>query len=175
MKLINYILDEKKQRNFENIKNEMIKHMLEIKPGYKFGLKLTNKLTSKSWISSTNNIDQREKHLKTLLKSREKWNGPWIDTFSSLTEQQIENDSVRFDRFEDIGNISIVDIINSNFSETIAKDIKPLFIEIVRIFALEVNLKDKNKFRDLIEEYFDQKKNSYNLNELIDKLDLEIE
>ena len=80
-----------------------------------------------------------------------------------------------FDRFEDIGNISIVDIINSNFSETIAKDIKPLFIEIVRIFALEVNLKDKNKIRDLIEEYFDQKKNSYNLNELIDKLDLEIE
>ena len=31
MKLINYILDEKKQTNFENIKNEIIKHMLEIK------------------------------------------------------------------------------------------------------------------------------------------------
>jgi len=174
MKLINYILDEKKQTNFENIKNEMIKHMLEIKPGYKFGLKLTNKLTSKSWISSTNNIEQREKHLKTLLKSREKWNGPWIDTFSSLTEQQIENDSVQFDRFEDIGSVSVADIVNSNFSEAIVKDIKPLFIEIVRNFAFENNLKDKNKIRDLIEEYFDQKKNSYNLNELIAKLDLVI-
>ena len=174
MKLINYILDEKKQTNFENIKNEMIKHMLEIKPGYKFGLKLTNKLTSKSWISSTNNTEQREKHLKTLLKSREKWNGPWIDTFSSLTEQQIENDSVQFDRFEDIGSVSVADIVNSNFSEAIVKDIKPLFIEIVRIFAVEVNLKDKNKIRDLIDEYFEQKKNSYNLNDLINKLDLAI-
>ena len=172
MKLINYILDEKKQTNFENIKNEIIKHMLEIKPGYKFGLKLTNKFTNQSWISSTNNLNQREKHLKNLLKSREKWNGPWIDTFNSLTEQQIENDSVQFDRYEDIGNICVVDIINSNFSETITKDIKPLFIEIVRIFALEVNIKDKNKIRDLIEEYFDQKKNSYNLNQLIAELDL---
>ena len=63
----------------------------------------------------------------------------------------------RFDRFEDIGNISIADIIKSNFSKTIAKGIKPLFIEIVRIFAVELILKTKIKF-DLIDEYFEQKK-----------------
>ena len=72
-----------------------------IKEGKEFGIKLTNKNTHEYWISSTNNIQQRETTLKNILTKRDEWNGPWRDIFSDLSQDTIL-ENVEFQYIDDI-------------------------------------------------------------------------
>ena len=67
----------------------MRNHILEIKAGKKYGLKLVNKITNEYWISSTNDIDQRKNSLASVLKKRDLWNAPWIERFGNLPDENI--------------------------------------------------------------------------------------
>ena len=78
----------------------------EIKEGKKFGIKLTNKKTNEYWISSTNNIQQREATLKNILTKRDEWNGPWRDIFSDIEDDKVFND-IEFQYIQDRPNPSI--------------------------------------------------------------------
>ena len=78
-----------KENNFLVLKETIFKNSTELKQGKKFGLVLTNLKTSKTWISSTNNPEQREKDLKYYLKNKKLWNGPWRDIFGDLNDIDI--------------------------------------------------------------------------------------
>ena len=78
----------KAAHDYVSIIDDMRNHILEIKAGKKYGLKLVNKITNEHWISSTNDIDQRKKdslpNRKTHLR-----NAPWIEKFGNLPDEDI--------------------------------------------------------------------------------------
>ena len=74
----------KAAHDYVSIIDDMRNHILEIKAGKKYGLKLVNKITNEYWISSTNDIDQRKNRLASELKKRDLWNAPWIEKFGTL-------------------------------------------------------------------------------------------
>ena len=78
-----------KENNFFLLKDSLFKYSYELKQGKKFGLVLTNLKNFKKWISSTNNPQRREKDLIYVLKNKKLWNGPWLDIFNNLEEEDI--------------------------------------------------------------------------------------
>ena len=142
-----------KENNFLLLKNSLFKYSYELKPGKKFGLVLTNLKNLKKWISSTNNPQQREKDLIYVLKNKKLWNGPWLDIFNNLDEDDILQ-NVSFSTVS-ISDISIYELLSSSFSKVLLNDnFKREFIELVRKYA------DENKFNNNL-----KKEIGYNINE----------
>ena len=130
-----------KENNFLLLKDSLFKYSYELKPGKKFGLVLTNLKNFKKWISSTNNPQQREKDLIYVLKNKKLWNGPWLDIFNNLDEDDILQ-NVSFSTVS-ISDISIYELLSSSFSKVLLNDnFKREFIELVRKYA------DENKFNN---------------------------
>ena len=130
-----------KENNFILLKDSLLKFSYELKPYKKFGLVLTNLKNFKKWISSTNNPQQREKDLIYVLKNKKLWNGPWLDIFNNLDEDDILQ-NVSFSTVS-ISDISIYELLSSSFSKVLLNDnFKREFIELVRKYA------DENKFNN---------------------------
>ena len=130
-----------KENNFLLLKDTLFKYSYELKPGKKFGLVLTNLKNFKKWISSTNNPQQREKDLIYVLKNKKLWNGPWLDIFNNLEEEDILK-NVSFS-IVNIADISIYELLSSSYSKVLVNNnFKREFIELVRKYA------DENKFNN---------------------------
>ena len=130
-----------KENNFLLLKDSLFKYSYELKPGKKFGLVLTNLINFKKWISSTNDPQRREKDLIYVLKNRKLWNGPWLDIFNNLEEDDILK-NVSFSTVS-ISDISIYELLSSSFSKVLLNiNFKREFIELVRKYA------DENKFNN---------------------------
>ena len=159
----------------------------EIKEGKKFGIKLTNKNTNEYWISSTNNIQQREMTLKNILTKRDEWNGPWRDIFSNIEDDKILDD-IEFQLIPDINLIDSKELFYQNFSTSIDLDkIKVSFMSLVRVYLLfraqrsnygydkniKTNQTELSKLRALVEDFFKPKKEekSLKLINLVEKID----
>ena len=70
MSFRDFILKDQNSEEIRSILNNLREIILEIKPGKKYLLKLTNKLTpAKFWFSSTNDPDEREANLSNLIKN----------------------------------------------------------------------------------------------------------
>ena len=142
-----------KENNFLLLKDTLFKYSYELKPGKKFGLVLTNLKNFKKWISSTNNPQQREKDLIYVLKNKKLWNGPWLDIFNNLDEDDILQ-NVSFSTVS-ISDISIYDLLSSSFTNVLLNNnFKREFIELVRKYA------DENKFNNNL-----KKEIGHNINE----------
>ena len=148
----------------------------EIKEGKKFGIKLTNKNTNEYWISSTNNIQQREATLKNILTKKDEWNGPWKDIFSNIEDDKILTD-IEFQHIPDINLIDSKEIFYQNFSTTIDLDkIKVSFMSLLRTYLKNVKTDQilQSKLREMVEDFFKPKKEekSLKLMNLVEKIDL---
>src|SRR6056300_809489 len=118
--------------------SELKNLFFEIKEGKKFGIKLTNKNTNEYWISSTNNIQQREVTLKNILTKRDEWNGPWRDIFSNIEDDKILDD-IEFQYIPDINLIDSKELFYQNFSSTIDLDkIKLSFMSLLRAYLKNI-------------------------------------
>ena len=148
----------------------------EIKEGKKFGIKLTNKNTSEYWISSTNNIQQREITLKNILTKRDEWNGPWRDIFSNIPDDKILDD-IEFQYIQNINLIDSQELFYQNFSTTIDLDkIKVSFMSLLRSYITTIKKTDQNllsNLRSLVEDFFKPKKEekSLKLINLVEEID----
>jgi len=148
----------------------------EIKEGKKFGIKLTNKNTSEYWISSTNNIQQREVTLKNIITKRDEWNGPWRDIFSNIEDDKALDD-IEFQHIPDINLIDSKELFYQNFSTTIDLDkIKVSFMSLLRAYLKNIKTDQtlQSSLRELVEDFFKPKKDekSLKLLNLVEKIDL---
>ena len=153
-----------KENNYLLLKNAFFKNAYELKPNKKFGLVLTNLKNFKKWISSTNNPEQREKDLTYVLKNKKLWNGPWLDIFDNLDENDILK-NVDFSILN-TSDISIYELLSSSYNKVlINNNFKEEFIALVRKYA------DENKFNNNLKKeigkninlYFDELKNKYSI------------
>ena len=139
-----------KENNFLSLKEIIFKNSTELKLGKKFGLVLTNLKTSKTWISSTNNPEQREKDLKYYLKNKKLWNGPWRDIFGDLNDIDILS-NIDFSVIS-IPDLTINELTNSIFNKALVNDnFKREFITLVRKYA------DENQFNNILQKEIGQK------------------
>ena len=148
----------------------------EIKEGKKFGIKLTNKNTNEYWISSTNNIQQREATLKNILTKKDEWNGPWRDIFSNIEDDKILTE-IEFQHIQDINLIDSKEIFYQNFSTTIDLDkIKVSFMSLLRAYLKNIKTDQtiQSNLRELVENFFKPRKEekSLKLLNLVEKIDL---
>jgi len=174
-------------KNFKAI-SDLKNLIFEIKEGKKFGIKLTNKNTNEYWISSTNNIQQREMTLKNILTKRDEWNGPWRDIFSNIEDDKILDD-IEFQLIPDINLIDSKELFYQNFSTSIDLDkIKVSFMLLVWGYVLfraqqsnygydkniKTNKTELSKIRALVEDFFKPKKEerSLKLMNLVEEIDL---
>jgi len=156
--------------------SELKNLFFEIKEGKKFGIKLTNKNTNEYWISSTNNIQQREATLKNILTKRDDWNGPWRDIFSNIPDDKILDD-IEFQYIQDINLIDSQELFYQNFSTTIDLDeIKVSFMSLLRAYLKNIKTDQtlQSNLRELVEDFFKLKKEikSLKLMNLVKKIDL---
>ena len=156
--------------------SELKNLFFEIKEGKKFGIKLTNKNTNEYWISSTNNIQQREATLKNILTKRDDWNGPWRDIFSNIPDDKILDD-IEFQYIQDINLIDSHELFYQNFSTTIDLDkIKVSFMSLLRTYLKNVKTDQvvQSKLRELVEDFFKPKKEikSLKLMNLVEEIDI---
>ena len=139
-----------KENNFLVLKETIFKNSTELKQGKKFGLVLTNLKTSKTWISSTNNPEQREKDLKYYLKNKKLWNGPWRDIFGDLNDIDILS-NIDFSVIS-IPDLTINELTNSIFNKELVNDnFKREFITLVRKYATE------KQFNNILQKEIGQK------------------
>ena len=148
----------------------------EIKEGKEFGIKLTNKNTNEYWISSTNNIQQREATLKNILTKRDDWNGPWRDIFSNIPDDKIL-DNIEFQYIQDINLIDSQELFYQNFSTTIdLEEIKVSFMSLLRAYLKNIKTDQtlQSNLRELVEDFFKLKKEikSLKLMNLVEEIDL---
>ena len=148
---------------------------IEIKEGKKFGIKLTNKNTNEYWISSTNNIQQREMTLKNKLTKRDEWNGPWRDIFSNISDDKILDD-IEFQHIPDINLIDSKELFYQNFSTTIdLGKMRVSFMSLLRAYLKNIKTDQtlQSNLRGLVEDFFKPKKEekSLKLINLVEKID----
>ena len=77
---------DKYQSFIEKYTNKLVprieKTLLQKKPGYEFAIRVESKKTGEIWVSSTNNVEQRLKTLKSIAKlDNDKWNNVWQEAF----------------------------------------------------------------------------------------------
>ena len=130
-----------KENNFILLKDSLLKFSYELKSYKKFGLVLTNLKNFKKWISSTNNSPRREKDLIYVLKNKKLWNGPWLDIFNNLEEDDILT-NVSFSTVS-IPDISINELVSVSYSKILVNNnFKREFTALLRKYA------DENKFNN---------------------------
>ena len=174
MSFKNFILQPSEEliKEISDLKNLFF----EIKEGKKFGVKLTNKKTNEYWISSTDDIQQRETTLKYKLAKREEWFGPWRDIFSNIPDDKIL-DGIEFQHIQDISLIDSKELFYQNFSTTIdLNKIKVSFVSLLRAYLKNIKTDQtlQSNLRELVEDFFKPKKEekSLKLLNLVEKIDL---
>jgi len=163
-----------------SFKRDVLKDLIfefsnEIKPGYKHVIKLTNKEQKhKTWISSTNKPDKREKALKGYLKNKKNWYSPWLDNFGDLDENTIL-EQIKFEHF-DVSSLSYEDLVNNSFDKKlISGDFRKELKNLLREFAVGNNISNKlniefaKDIENLMNQY--EKNNAVIVIDLIKKID----
>ena len=155
----------------EGIFNEFKKLFYEIKSGYNHALVLTNTSNGRKWVSSTNNLKKRRKHLEGVLKDKKRkaWNEPWLITFGNLGDDII--DKVNFQEFEDIGKIPNKEFIDMSIPQDQLDNIKDKFIKLVAKYITELNLSDGIEIRKLIDDHFKSDQKNLPLRTIINSID----
>ena len=166
---IDFMTSDENSKEIENIFSNFKKFFYDVKPGYDHALLLTNTENGKTWMSSTNNIEQREEDLKGYLKKREVWYEPWVITFGALGDNIL--DKIKFDQFKDIGKIPNKKFIDMTIPKNQVENVKEMFIKLTAEY-IKINHTSKGKeIRQLIDDHFNSKNNREPIRDLINKID----
>ena len=164
----------KAAHDYVSIIDEMRNHILEIKAGKKYGLKLVNKITNEHWISSTNDIDQRKNRLASELKKRDLWNAPWIEKFGNLPDEDIL-EHIDFIPITDINTVTLEYLITHPISQRNDNSvIRVIFLKLINDYFKENKYSDdvKSKIGKVVKEFFVFKKDEYKqLSQLISNIE----
>ena len=169
-KFIDFMTSEENSKEVENIFSDFKKHFYDVKPGYDHGLLLTNTENGKTWMSSTNNIEQRENDLKGYyLKKRELWYEPWVITFGDLGDNIL--DKIQFDQFNEIGKIPNKKFIDMTIPKNQIENVKEMFIKLTAEYIKTKHASKGKEIRQLIDDHFNSKDNQEPIRYIIDKID----
>ena len=168
---IDFMTSEETSGEVEGIFNEFKKLFYEVKLGYNHALVLTNTSNGRKWVSSTNNLKKRRKHLKGVLKDKKRkaWYEPWLITFGNLGDDII--DKVNIQEFEDIGNIPNKEFIDMSIPQGQIDNIKDKFIKLVAKHIANLNLSNGKEIRQLIDEHFSSDQKNLPLRKIINSID----
>lgn len=160
--LIEYLI-LKAAHDYVSIINDLRNHILEIKAGKKYGLKLVNKITNEHWISSTNDIDKRKNRLTSELKKRDLWSMPWIEKFGNLPDEDIL-EYIDFIPITDINTVTLEYLISHPISQrNDTSVIRVIFLNLINDYFKENKYSDdvKSKIGKVVKEFFVFKKDEY--------------
>ena len=164
----------KAAHDYVSIIDDMRNHILEIKAGKKYGLKLVNKITNEHWISSTNDIDQRKNRLASELKKRDLWNAPWMEKFGNLPDEDIL-EHIDFIPITDINTVTLEYLITHPISQRNDNSvIRVIFLKLINDYFKENKYSDdvKSKIGKVVNEFFVFKKDEYKqLSQLISNIE----
>ena len=164
----------KAAHDYVSIIDDMRNHILEIKAGKKYGLKLVNKITNEYWISSTNDIDKRKNRLASELKKRDLWHVPWIERFGNLPDEDIL-EHIDFIPITDINTVTLEYLITHPISQRNDNSvIRVIFLKLINDYFKENKYSDdvKSKIGKVVKEFFVFKKDEYKqLSQLISNIE----
>ena len=164
----------KAAHDYVSIIDDMRNHILEIKAGKKYGLKLVNKITNEYWISSTNDIDKRKNRLASELKKRDLWHVPWIERFGNLPDEDIL-EHIDFIPITDINTVTLAYLITHPISQrNDTSVIRVIFLKLINDYFKENKYSDdvKSKIGKVVKEFFVFKKDEYKqLSQLISNIE----
>ena len=168
---IDFMTSEETSGEVEGIFNEFKKLFYEVKLGYNHALVLTNTSNGRKWISSTNNLKKRRKHLKGVLKDKKRkaWYEPWLITFGNLGDDII--DKVNFQEFGDIGKIPNKEFIDMSIPQDQLKNIKDKFIKLTAKYIANLNLSNGIEIRQIIDDHFSSYQKNLPLRTIINSID----
>ena len=140
MSFRDFILKDQNSEEIRSILNNLREIILEIKPGKKYLLKLTNKLTpTKFWFSSTNDPDERESYLRNLIKNHsDQWYEPMWYAFRELLGKENILDYIKFER-KDPNVVSTDDALKQPFSSVDLENIKKKLKELLLKYLKQLN------------------------------------
>ena len=170
-KFIDFMTSEETSAEVEEIFNEFKKLFYEVKSGYNHALVLTNSSNGRKWISSTNNLKKRSKHLKGVLKDKKRkaWYEPWLITFGNLGDDII--DKVNFQEFPDIGKIPNKEFIDMSIPQDQLNNIRDKFISLTAKYIANLNLSNGKEIRKLIDDHFSSDQKNLPLITIINSID----
>ena len=171
-KFIDFMTSEEISSEVEGIFNEFKKLFYEVRSGYNHALVLTNTSNGGKWISSTNNLKKRRKHLEDRLKNKNRthgWYEPWFITFGNLGDDII--DKVNFQEFPDIGKIPNKEFIDMSIPQGQIDNIREKFIKLVAKYIAELNLSNGIEIRKLIDDHFKSDQKNLPLRTIINSID----
>ena len=171
-KFIDFMTSEETSGEVEGIFNEFKKLFYEVKLGFNHALVLTNTSNGRKWVSSTNNLKKRRKHLEGVLKDKNRkrgWYEPWLITFGNLGDDII--DKVNFQEFPDIGKIPTKEFIDMSIPQGQIDNIREKFIKLVAKYIAELNLSNGIEIRKLIDDHFKSDQKNLPLRTIINSID----
>ena len=170
-KFIDFMTSEETSGEVEGIFNEFKKLFYEVKSGYNHALVLTNTTNGRKWVSSTNNLKKRRKHLEGVLKDKKKkaWHEPWLVTFGDLGDDII--DKVNFQEFPDIGKIPNKEFIDMSIPQDQLENIRDKFIRLTAKYIANLNLSNGKEIRQLIDDHFRSDQKNLPLRKIINSID----
>ena len=170
-KFIDFMTSEETSGEVEEIFTEFKKLFYEVKLGYNHALLLTNTSNGRKWVSSTNNLEKRRKHLEGVLKDKKRkaWYEPWLITFGNLNDDII--DKVNFQPFPDIGKIPIKEFIDMSIPQGQLDNIKDKFIKLTAKYIADLNLSNGKEIRQLIDDHFKSDQKNLPLRTIINSID----
>ena len=171
-KFIDFMTSEETSGEVEGIFNEFKKLFYEVRSGYNHALVLTNTSNGGKWISSTNNLKKRRKHLEDILKNKNRkhgWYEPWFITFGNLGDDII--DKVNFQEFPDIGKIPNKEFIDMSIPQDQLDNIRDKFIKLTAKYIANLNLSNGKEIRQLIDDHFSSDQKNLPLRTIINSID----
>ena len=135
-----FIYKDQNSEEIRSILNNLREIILEIKPGKKYLLKLTNKLTpAKFWFSSTNDPDEREANLSNLIKNHsDQWYEPMWYAFGELLGKENILDYIKFER-KDPNLVSTEDALRQPIYSANLENIKKKLKELSLKYLKQIN------------------------------------
>ena len=170
-KFIDFMTTEETSGEVEGIFNEFKKLFYEVKSGYNHALVLTNTTNGRKWVSSTNNLKKRSKHLEGVLKDKKRkaWYEPWLITFGNLSDDII--DKVNFQEYPDIGKIPNKEFIDMSIPQDQLENIRDKFIRLTAKYIANLNLSNGKEIRQLIDDHFRSDQKNLPLRKIINSID----
>ena len=169
-KFIDFMTTEENSKEIENIFSDFKKIFYEVKLGYDHALVLKNTENGKKWMSSTNNIKQREDHLKKQLKNnRDDWYEPWVITFGDLGDDIL--DKITFDPFPDIGKMPNKEFIDMTIPKNQVENVKKMFIKLTAEYIKVDHASKGKEIRQLIDDHFNSNMKQESIRTIIQSID----